>query len=470
MKKFIFCILASLSSYIVNANNHNFENQLQIELLKESGAYRFQVPPEVYRNVYRSNLDDIRIINSTGDFVPIYVSFSDDIVKFKYTDTSLPLFKLNETVSATTSIPVTTQQVRKTIKGQTESYSVTTSQSLSQFMAVAEVQSNNIFYIDASIIADLDTDSLSFEWHYKTVGNRIFSVNLSGSNDLIHWTVIKTQHKLIEVNTGNKTLLDNKIQLNHKNFAYYQLKFNDVIVPEMTLVKAHLVSQQLTSQMQWQNIENFKLHHDNEIIIDTGGYFPLQAFQIQFNQKNIVTDVKISSGMRNNKWHQTNHANNTLYDITTDGMDFKQDTINVARNNRRFWKLQFDDNVKNKTIKSIKVGWRQHQVEFLAQGNAPFTLLYGNPKIKRRASVKWYYRLPNKNVLFKDQVKLVKSSGLARDNNAIKDRPNAKTDSFMTQAVQAKWLFWMILTLVLLVLSYMAYKLIVGMEQEKDSG
>lgn len=447
MNRFFIQILTLILSTTGFAKQDVFQNQLQLKLDDENAAYVFDVPKTVYKSIYYSNLSDIRILNASGDYVPMRVVLNSDDIQHKYIETSLPTFKLNKVVST----PINTKQTRTTKSGNYEDYTVKTSKSMRYFLETQETQDNNVIYIDASVLKSQKIESLTLDWQFKNQGNRIFHVKLSGSNDLSNWHTIKSHQKLVEIKSGAKTILENEIKLNQSAYLFYQLMFDSKIIPKIKSIKAHLIAQFSRHKNNWDSPDNITLVKDNEIIFDTVGFYPIESFKINFKQKNTITDVNIySRNKQKNKWRFA--GSGSIYSIMTDGILSSKDNINIRRSNHRYWKIVLDKNIKNHSIKTIKYAWRNHQIEFLAQGNAPFTMVYGNKSQSHPAATNWHTKLP-KSVEFSHQITINKEKP---QNNIVIDNQTTKPKSD-----NAKILFWLILAFVILLLSFMAYKLVV---------
>ena len=452
INRLIACLALIISVFASASNDADaYQKQSQLELSGNSSGYSFAVPDDVYIESFYKDLRDVRIINATGDFVPMRLFLTIDEVKHEYTKTSLPTFKLNQTILSSTN----SKQVRTTRQGTKEDYTVTTSKSLQHYLKANEIVKENQILIDADVLDGQRIENLEIDWHYQTKGNRLFYVNLSGSNDLSRWINIKTRQRLAEINTGSKTLLENTIAINNKAYAYYKLTFVDDIFPEVTRVQAKFVNQTIEKSMKRRAIDNYSLIMENALEFDTGGMYSVESFKLSFNQNNTITDVQLySRNNTNKKWHYA--GTGTIYSMESDGITFNQDTVNIRRSNDRFWKIQFDQNINNKSLKKIEMNWRNHQIEFLAQGQAPFTMVYAHPGKIIRASGQWYNKIPRelRDKMFSSQVVITETN-----NTAVK-RVVTTNQATNQNSDYAKWIFWSILAIVLLILIIMAYKLV----------
>ena len=288
MKSLILFLLVMFASFSVCAGTGKFEKYLQLELSAESSGYIFTIPDDVYKHVYSPVLADVRIINVTGDFVPMRISF--------------------------------------------------------------------------------------------------------------------------------------------------------------------LVDEPIGQSQKWNKIKILSSINNNGLLLDTGGVYPIESFKIAFKQKNVLTDVKFHSRQKQKgRWQFAGFG--TLYSITTDGINTKQDVVKVRRSHHRYWKASLDDNVDNQSINTIQFGWRSHQLEFLAQGEGPFTLVYAHQGKIKPAAGSWYNKIPSalKKQLFSKHIKL----------KTVSTKPViANNDTAISTNDISKWVFWLILTVVIMILIAMAYKLL----------
>ncbi len=447
----LFC-LGFFFSHVIMADQSDYQNQMSLKLKEGHAAFVFDIPEDVYRTVAYPYLSDVRIVNTTGDFVPMRIVLNSDEIKLQYTQTSLPTFKLNKT----TSLPINTKQVRTTRSGNYEDYTVETSKSMRHFIQNQENIDNSKIYIDASVLKDQKIEKFSLDWHFENQGNRLFYVKLSGSNDLSNWQTVKARQKLLEIKSGNKIILENAIDLNHKKYLYYQLVFENNIRPEIKSIHAHFITHKTKGQNHWNVSENIEFLDDNAIIFDSKGYFPIESFKIDFNQKNILTSVSIySRNSHKSKWHYAGSGN--IYSILIDGQVNDKNLINIRRSTNRYWKVVFDDHINNTSVKSVKFSWRNHQIEFLAQGEGPFSIYYGNKSQKHLAPNNWFSQLP-RNMYFSDDVVINKSNTVV---NQVVDHPET-----IEESDKAKLTFWLILGFVILLLAFMAYKLVGESKEE----
>ena len=141
-------VLLLLLSFHLSAQD--FEYQKEIKTQQEASAYIIDLTDDVYKMVKHGHMSDLRISNSSNDLVPMRLLNKNDHVDYQILETSLPLFKINQTKTTRGS----TKQVRTTRSGVSEDYTVTTSKTLLNYLKNEEGQQDNVYYLDATTLKD----------------------------------------------------------------------------------------------------------------------------------------------------------------------------------------------------------------------------------------------------------------------------------------------------------------------------
>jgi hypothetical protein len=452
MKLLVFILFSS------NLYAQNFDYQKEIETQQPASAYTIDLTEDVYRKVKYRYLSDIRISNSSNDLVPMRLINKNDSIDYQVLETSLPLFKINQT----TSTRVTTKQIRTKRSGAFEDYTVTTSKSLLNYLKSEEQQLESVYYIDASSLKNKKIYSLDLDWKFKQAGNRVFYVNIQASKDLQHWQTINSKQKLLEITIGNKTVLENRISLNRQNYSYYRLTFDEFPSVQLIKVRAGLLDQSIVNNNEFLQISEVSKQTANEITWETAGFYPIESIKVDFKQKNLITDVKVYSRNRNkDKWRFVRKE--SLYSLFYEGEELINNNIPINGINHKYWKLVFDENVNNDNIKQVQMSWRPHQIQFMAQGQGPYTLLLGDSKLNVPANKQWFKKLPKeiRGKIFSGKANLTgdikqHTKMIQKNNTSLFDKNNQK-----------QWMFWGLLTLILIFLIRMASKLLTEVKNKE---
>jgi hypothetical protein len=430
-----------------------FRYAMPMILDEASSGYRFNVPTEVYQRVHHADLRDLRITNQAGDEVPMRITLNEDRKQTSWSDTSLPVFSLRRLQE----VPVTSQQTRTTWQGDEESFTVTTSEQLRRFVKQQVADDGRTVLIDASLVKGQGLRELMLDWSFAAVGNRVFYVDLKGSDDLSAWRSVQSRQKLIELDTGGRVVLENRIPVGRADFSYYKLEFRGPEIPRINQVTARISRETRNSPIKWRTIEAFE-ELDREsmghaIEWDTGGHFPAEAVRLVFDYPNLMADVRLfSRGNPQAPWRLVTQG--PVYDVGEGELSMFNDDLSFPTNQHRYWRLTSDSAINSQWITGTQMAWRSHQVQFLAQGEAPFTLRFGSAEVNSWPSVKWYQTLtqPMKQSLFSSAVWLGEISQLI---HAPVEPPAEEQPADSSRLV-----FWGLLALVLTFLLVMAVRLL----------
>ena len=430
-----------------------FRFAMPMILDEASSGYRFNVPDAVYQRVHHADLRDVRITNQAGDEVPMRISLNEDLTRTSWSRVSLPLFSLRRLQE----VPVTSQQTRTSWQGDEESFTVTTSEQVRRYVEQQVADDERTVLIDASVVSGQNLKHLELQWSFQTEGNRVFYVDLKGSHDLANWRTVRDRQKLIELDTGGRVVLENRLPLGQADYAYYKLVFTGPEVPTVQAVTAWISREHRNSPLQWQSVKVLN-ELDRETVghgiqWDTGGYYPVEAVRLVFDYPNLMAGVRLYSRPGPEaSWRLVSSAD--VYDVGQGELSMFNDRLSFPTNQHRHWRLLSDSAINSQWIKHVEFAWRSHQVHFLAQGEAPFTLQFGDREVNSWPSVKWYQTLNQemRNNLFSSAVWLGELNV-----HSVTAVPEPEPEPVVNQS---RLVFWGLLVLVLTVLLVMAVRLL----------
>lgn len=439
--------------FVFKAAATDYQYQISLDTAKVSDAIGFelQLPDVVYQKVSDPNLRDLRVKNAQGDEVPMRLTLTEDDIKQSLSATTLPIFSLNHSIKT----PLRSKLVSTTWQGDEQQFTVETSESIKNFIRRQEQVLTDRLLLDATALKQASLAALQLSWQFEQPGNRVFYVELKGSYDLSNWQTVKLRHKLIELDTGQRVVLENTIALNIRSFDYYQLRFLDAPIPEVTAVKAML--QNSASEQPWltRDVQTFEVldaeRYGHAIVWDTGGFFPIELVEFAFDYNNLMAEAQLHS--RNSletPWQRVKSSQ--LYQVGSGDMAMENNSINVRSNPHRYWKLTTQSSISSQWINGVSMKWRPHKLQFLAQGNGPYSVFFGAEKLKYSPSSRWYQQLNGqlKTQLFSKQIKAGGLMKLTVQPDVIEPEPDSTV---------SRWVFWGLLVVVLSALFYMASRL-----------
>ncbi len=133
--------------------------------------------------------------------------------------------------------------------------------------------------------------------------------------------------------------------------------------------------------------------------------------------------------------------------------------VSISPNNDRFWKLkiQAETQFTENQLPEIRAGWMPKKLYFLAQGNGPFTLAFGNYNIK-----------PDQRNSLADLIDSIKRSGASIDRVSIGEIINSNKSFKVEEKTPWKLiLLWLVLILGTALMGFMAYRLFQQMGRDE---
>ena len=448
-----------LLSLNVAADDYKYQMLLNTDSSIEATGYVLQLPQVLYQKTLNPMLRDVRVKNAQGDEVPMRLRLTQDDIKQSISASTLPIFSVNHTVNT----PLRSKQVSTTWQGDVQQFSVETSESVKNYIRSQEQVLQDRFLLDASSLQHSSVAALELTWQFDTPGNRVFYVEVKGSYDLSAWQILKARHKLIELDTGQRMVLEDSIPMNGQSFAYYQLRFLGEPVPLVTEVKALLQSHALDLPLITLDVPEFEVldaeRYGHAIVWDTGGYFPIETVEVAFDYKNLMADVQLHSrNSLTSAWQRV--SSSQLYQVGSGDMAMENNRIKVRSNPHRYWKLTTQSAISSQWVDAVSIKWRPHQLQFLAQGNGPYSLFFGADKFMSPAANRWYQQLGSqmKTNMFSAQIKTGRIIKLTPEPEVIEAEPESPV---------SRWVFWGLLVVVLSVLFTMASRLMKEVAEEE---
>ncbi|WP_223788742.1 DUF3999 family protein [Marinicella meishanensis] len=426
---------------------------MPLHLTQKADGYRLSIPAAVYLHAHNADLRDVRILNAAGDEVPIRITMDEDQWRQTWSAVTLPLFNLQ----TTKDFPINSQQVKTTWTGDQQSITVTTNEAVKRFLQSQEQTSRNQVLLDATVLSHQSAVALELDWTFATAGNRVFYVDLLGSTDLADWQVVLPRHKLVEVNTGQRVVYENRLNLPQRTHRYYQLRFHGPVVPVVNRVTAVTVQQHVDRPLRWLPIDRFEALdpalHGHVLQWDTGGHYPVEAVKLSFDYQNLMADVQLQSRPNDQApWRVV--AQSGIYEVGSGELSMFNDRLAVPTNHHRHWRLRTESTINSQWVDGIEMAWRAHLLQFLAQGAGPYTLVFGDEQVNAWPDNAWYQALdPDLQTgLFVDAVQVGPMT--------TTPEPVIEPETSVQEDPISRWVFWGLLTLVLMILLLMAVRLL----------
>ncbi len=370
----IILIICATNAFAAEDESSMYEYARGFELITEqqSAIYKVALPETVYNTVSKKDFSDIRIFNQDNEPVPHVIQQLKIKTGTKIGSLELPFFPIvNEEVNLISSgLGITVTSEGQVVLIQTEGGSSELNQDTTKHYLI------DASHINASIDS-IDVKLNGIESGYAK------AFRLDYSNDLNQWSTLVDQATLTELKYGQYFLKNTRVKLPHKNIKYLRFTWlGDVGALAITSVKANFKEEYLSENQNWSTSRLIdKDIEQATYVFDTGGVFNIEQIDIKLPEDNTLIDVIIESRASNNlPWIK--RFDGVFYKLYFEGLKLTGKPVTVNSTKDRYWKIRFQskDGIGN-VEPVLKYAWRPNYLYFLARGNAPYILAFGNANI-----------------------------------------------------------------------------------------
>jgi len=355
-------VFASASSNNLIAD---FAYGIPITTTPDQVLYKFLLPLSVYQGVVYQDLRDIRVLNVQGESVPYSIRFVQTVqqpVK-KITLPLFPIYGVNSASSDNMSLHVERNQ-QGAILQVTTNNQPKSSQEVSAYL----VDASSIKAPIQSLQLTLPTGQTSF----------IRSVNVQYSDDLKQWQTAVENAPIASLKEQDNTLEHNEITINNQQAKYFRISWPATDNPlHLSQVTAAL-SQQVTSAEphQWLTLNASADKPVDTWLFDAKAYLPVDTARVIFPKKNDLLQVQLFS--RNSIDDKFRYQQSSLvYQLQNTPQNRSLD-ISLRLNTDRYWQIKTANQLPQDTAPQLSLGWVPQELVFIAKGEGPYTLVYGN--------------------------------------------------------------------------------------------
>ncbi|WP_027468401.1 DUF3999 domain-containing protein [Deefgea rivuli] len=392
-----------------------------------SAQYQLSLPLNVYQHSQRSDIGDLRVFNAAGELVPYALRTPPALAPTQHS-VSLPFFPQTELQNTAGS----STQIQRNSDG-----------SLVQITQQALQKNIVSFLVDASKIK-APLSSITFAWQNPEYSG---TVVIEASDDLQRWHELQ-RGNVLSLQYQDQQLAQQTLTLPKSKAKYLRLSWPDG-APQLHSVQVGLLNGQVAAQHEWQSVGISKSKQD-ALLFNTLTATPVDQMRITLPEVNTVVRAQLYSRPRSDAAWQSRWQG-VLYRLVRNKAELNNTPAMFSPNSHTQWKLQLDTQGGGlgSGQAKIEMGWIPSTLLFVARGNPPFTLAYGNKAISSAAQ--------SEADLLIDPATPI---GAASAASAASAMANATPPSESDPAQQKKWLLWGALILAVGVLALMARSLI----------
>ncbi|AMC34703.1 DUF3999 domain-containing protein [Janthinobacterium sp. B9-8] len=337
----------------------------QILLLSESSPfYRLDVPITVYQFSQRADLGDLRVFNAAGELVPYALETRAAPQQNQLSQTSLRFFPYDSKAS---------------IEQRDISIQIRSDGQLSAQSHTFSKQQESSYIVDASQIKG-QLESLILGWQEANYQGQI---RLAASDDLQQWQALGST-EIIQLDYQGQTLSQPKVELGGIRAKYLRISSDTPLTLKEVRLQSS-IEQSAPAKRAWLAPVTAQLSQD-EYLFDLGVHAPIDRLEIALPQLNTVVQASLASRATPAEPWQ-NAQSGVLYRLQGKTAEAHSPALSISPNNHRYWRLSVNQNSGGlgQGLPQLKAGWTPQQIAFVARGQAPFTLSFGNMRVNSAA-------------------------------------------------------------------------------------
>ncbi|HSW83012.1 MAG TPA: DUF3999 domain-containing protein [Usitatibacter sp.] len=351
----------------------DFRSSAPVAAARGDALQRLTLPFEVYRDA-RPDLADIRIFNAAGEAMPMAYAADPEPTRQEPASASLAMFPI---FGAPRAEKGDVGNVELTV----QSYKDGTIVSLkTKNAAPAKDQRPIAWILDGSAIKQ-PMRNLDVDWNTGK-GLEIARITVDGSDDLKSWSPIAMRSPVMAVVQGSERLVQRKVDLRGARYKYLRVSADP---PAFQLVHARVESDAVWTPAPrlTRSAAGAAGAKAGEYMFDLGARLPVESVNLKLSEVNSVAPFRLLARDDPAK-EGRGVASATFYRLFREGFELESPPVNVGRVSARYWIARLDPRSPppGGGPPTLEAQYRPAQVVFVARGDGPFTLAFGNPEMQ----------------------------------------------------------------------------------------
>jgi hypothetical protein len=346
----------------------DFAYGLPVEAEGNAALYKLELPAAVYRGLVRRDLGDLRVFNGAGEVVPHAFERRAASEAQKAALVALKFFPLYG--DAAKSFSGLSMRVERNAAGSVIR--------LDEKVGAPNGRQLLGYLIDASQLK-VPLRALELEVKGEDYSAK---VDVEASDDLATWRPLATQAALLALHYGGERIEQRRIEfspLSPRQTKYLRITWHAMPAEaRLAALRAEPGEEQVDTPRQWEAVTGQPGGKPGEYLFDTRGQFPTDRLRFELPQANTVAPLQVFSRARtSDPWRALMHS--TAYRLRRDGGEVVSPAVAIGENADRYWRLVVDQKGGGLGVGEPKLllGWRPHEVVWVARGEPPFMLAYG---------------------------------------------------------------------------------------------
>ncbi|MGE5095015.1 MAG: DUF3999 domain-containing protein [Betaproteobacteria bacterium] len=415
-----------------------FADRAPLALPAKAPLYRVALPEAAYRDA-RPDLADLRVFNAHGDAVPIALAQEPGASRETPPPVDLPAFAVSSLDAARIASQVSVRLADGTLV------------SVGEHRGTRPPAPAAGYILDASAVKQ-PVQALHLEWETMPAQG-IVHVRVEGSDDLRTWRPLAGPVALVHMEQDGRKLEQPRVPLPVVKDKY--LRVSAVDAPfALRVARAELEDRLRPAERVVKRVPGRAGAKPGEAVFDLGARLPVEALRLVPGEANSVIPAAFlvrDTADATPGWV----AQGTFYRLTRDGAEIASEPAQIRRRAARYWIARADPDKGGlgATLPELEVHWRPAQVVFVARGDEPFTLAFGNREA-RSALLPVSSLMPGHEPHAEMALPEARAGALSRTPSARDAWPE-----WLQDASPRKLALWALLVGAVVLLGFMAWRL-----------
>lgn len=350
----------------VPSSPQDFAFGLPIITTQGAAAYRFPLPLGVYQDTIREDLGDIRLFNASGVAVPFSLLRPAVQAPIHKPAIALPVFPLREGSRVVIDgIHVTIDSPRSAIHLQTQNG------------GPGDLWASQ--YILDGRALDTAVSAFQMSWP-EAAPDYSGRVSVEVSEDLGSWRTVVAAAPIANLRANGRMLIENRIAIAPAAAKYWRIKWLGAPPAfEITAVLAEPAESLPPPVRATLEVSGQPDPADaDDYLFDLGAHAPVSRVNVVLPEVNMTVGVELSSRRTvKDAWKLVARAG--FYRVKAADAEQQNAPLEVRVDDDRYWRARVTDGAAApRAPLRLRVEWIPGEVTFLAQGQGPFLLAYGN--------------------------------------------------------------------------------------------
>lgn len=330
-----------------------------------SSLHEIVLPTEVYKGATRGDLGDLRVFNKAGEVVPHALERLEGGPTAEDRWEPVSLFPLYEGTQQTA------EKLSLLIRHEGASVDLSTQGRPGPRKIVG-------YLMEAP---GPETPVKALILNFSEGKNFIRKVDLEASDDLRSWRTLEDGAVVAHMNQEGRILARNHLEFAPTKAAYFRLTLREGGEdPEIASASIQIDPGITEPERRW--VEVAGMVREGEVIFDAGGFFPADRIEVLLAEPSVMIDSEISSAVTPDGPRTTVYTG-PVFRLAQGKDEATLGPIAVSgdrRSPKRYWflKPRNKEAALGSKAPTLRLGWVPERLIFVAQGEGPYLLAYGN--------------------------------------------------------------------------------------------